>query len=1174
MAIITIELNDLVADTIVKKIDQIGTGAKFASAYVSDLSNAIKSLDGKGLSALSQSLSSLASQVKKANESHKELSSSIEKSNKIYTQNQIQISKVAEAKAKEELMNNRLFLSEIKVAEAKDRTSIRRQKELDDLKKISLANLRGNASQLIATAPEISAKGANELKRLNDEFKGITVNGQKAGDSLLTFSNIFKAYVAIRGANEIIKIVDAYTLMENRLKLVSTSQENATSLQNQMFTIANSSRVAVSELTQSFVRYDYALKGLGASQSESIRFTKTLTEQLAISGLTTMEQSSAMLQLSQALNKGKLDGDEFRTVMETLPTLATAIAKQMGVARGELIALAPEGKITAKVIREAMASIANDTDKAFQNLTPTIGQALTVVGNKVIELSGQFNQMTGLSGAVAESIIFLTKNTYLLGEALVIVSGIYATRFIPTILAGITTVSRAGLLLLANPIFTIPALFATGFAVLLKKNNDINDALDADNEKKRIIYEELRKSQQKYVEVVNDETKGTEKLSKATSDYIKLLTNLKALSAKGDLLPVEVEQRKADSEFGKRQKDIDDLIKYKDASLKTDREIQSEKRELLDETFNKQIADSFTTTTLIEKQRQQAYKESSVAINELIAERKRLELEYNTAVANAVTENTEVRKNEYIKQKRDALGFFNFIYSDEFLLKDKSIFNNENDISKTDLTGITKKKGNLENIQREIDLKSELALTNDSLLNKEYENIKKINEAHKKRVEQLEKEGILKVKTSIKNDINKEADEYNNTLTATRELQDELIINESQALLIMRETSRVKKEISLSDSVYSFEFHTESERKINDIKKQRDAIILLMEANKKATDEKFGTGTTQRSVDNLTAEAKKKLDEINRSDTIKGQFGTVGSDLDGSKAYTQAIEAQRVAYEEQVQNAKNRDKEILAEARKRGDSEAEIHRIAGEQEKAVNEANIEKKRQLDNEYASAQLALGANTAGALAGLAEKFAEGHSKRAHIAFEISKGLAYAEAVLNMASAISKANAESSIYTKGLAIGSAIAIGATQIATIASTDAKFAKGGLVRGKGSGTSDEIPAWLSNNEFVMTSKATSKYRNQLEAMNNESSSSSSGSGSSFIANTPASSNGTSSAGVNVNVYNTAGVSVETKTTKNDDGSQNIDLIISKIDAKLAQNYSQNLGQLTSAVKGNIARKY
>ncbi len=65
----------------------------------------------------------------------------------------------------------------------------------------------------------------------------------------------------------------------------------------------------------------------------------------------------------------------------------------------------------------------------------------------------------------------------------------------------------------------------------------------------------------------------------------------------------------------------------------------------------------------------------------------------------------------------------------------------------------------------------------------------------------------------------------------------------------------------------------------------------------------------------------------------------------------------------------------------------------------------------------------------------------------------------------------------------VGTILANVATAISTVKS--AKFAKGGKVNGPGTGTSDSIPAMLSNGEFVMTAAATRMFEPLLMTMNN-----------------------------------------------------------------------------------------
>lgn len=102
--------------------------------------------------------------------------------------------------------------------------------------------------------------------------------------------------------------------------------------------------------------------------------------------------------------------------------------------------------------------------------------------------------------------------------------------------------------------------------------------------------------------------------------------------------------------------------------------------------------------------------------------------------------------------------------------------------------------------------------------------------------------------------------------------------------------------------------------------------------------------------------------------------------------------------------------------------------------------------------------------------------------------SKALALAEIAINTGKAISKMiSAEAGKGVVGLGtMASGIATILSNIAAAISTvkSAKFAQGGSVVGPGSGTSDSIPAMLSNGESVMTAAATSMFAPLLSAFN------------------------------------------------------------------------------------------
>ena len=103
-------------------------------------------------------------------------------------------------------------------------------------------------------------------------------------------------------------------------------------------------------------------------------------------GLSTYDTSEVLLQLSQALGSGKLQGDELRSIMERMPAVGQAVAKVMGVSASEIKKLGSEGKITTEVMIRAAAELnkivpppptsMQEFDKALKDLRTELGENL------------------------------------------------------------------------------------------------------------------------------------------------------------------------------------------------------------------------------------------------------------------------------------------------------------------------------------------------------------------------------------------------------------------------------------------------------------------------------------------------------------------------------------------------------------------------------------------------------------------------------------------------------------------------------------------------------------------------------------------------------------------------------------------------------------------------------
>lgn len=296
---------------------------------------------------------------------------------------------------------------------------------------------------------QIEAKdlASKEVEKVNKSVLGL---GNVIKTSVTAFAsfNIAAKLAEIPGQLRVIS--DEFTTMQNMIRNVE-GEDNLKKITDQMFDLANQARVGVREYTTLFTRIDFAIKQTGGSAEEAQKITSTLSKAIAVAGRTGEEASAAMLQISQAFNKGKLDGDEFRTVMETMPDVMQAIADKLGVARGELINLAPQGVITADVMKEAILEMQGEIDVGFENSNETISQAFTVLRNNIVETIGKMNEGTGASKLVIEAISALSFVVTSLNEIIVVSIALLAAYVV-----------KLGLVAAANAVTAVSVLGVSG----------------------------------------------------------------------------------------------------------------------------------------------------------------------------------------------------------------------------------------------------------------------------------------------------------------------------------------------------------------------------------------------------------------------------------------------------------------------------------------------------------------------------------------------------------------------------------------------------------------------------------------------------------------------------------------------------------------------------------------
>ncbi len=218
--------------------------------------------------------------------------------------------------------------------------------------------------------------------------------GNKAENALGRMASMLASAFAV---SKIIEYADAYTNLQNRLKLVTDSTEALGQATQNVIDIAQNSRQALGATGDLYFKISQNADKLGLSVADVTRVTETFGKTLALSGAGTQQAEAAILQFSQALASGVFRGDEFNSVAENAPAAMDAFSRALGVTKGELRKLAHDGALTADILIQALKEQSAAVDEAFGKTESTISQAFTNLKNNVIVFVGQMNEATGAS---------------------------------------------------------------------------------------------------------------------------------------------------------------------------------------------------------------------------------------------------------------------------------------------------------------------------------------------------------------------------------------------------------------------------------------------------------------------------------------------------------------------------------------------------------------------------------------------------------------------------------------------------------------------------------------------------------------------------------------------------------------------------------------------------------
>jgi tape measure domain-containing protein len=208
---------------------------------------------------------------------------------------------------------------------------------------------------------------------------------------------------AIAAGSGIARAGDQATASLARLGAATGSIGAAEKAYQSLFELSQKTGVAVSESAGAFGRFAVAARDIGATQAQVLSLVQTIQQAGIVAGASAQETAAATMQLGQALASGRLQGDELRSILENMPTLGAALARELGVGVGELRKMGSEGKLSADVVFPALLRAGQSINVEFEKMPVTMARSFSILGEAMTRFAADLDRALGLSQGIARA---------------------------------------------------------------------------------------------------------------------------------------------------------------------------------------------------------------------------------------------------------------------------------------------------------------------------------------------------------------------------------------------------------------------------------------------------------------------------------------------------------------------------------------------------------------------------------------------------------------------------------------------------------------------------------------------------------------------------------------------------------------------------------------------------
>jgi len=246
-------------------------------------------------------------------------------------------------------------------------------------------------------------------QRVSKSFDKVKTSGFELGRAL----RFIGGYLGVKA---LLNYADTWTQIKSQLALITESDKERLSIQEQLYKIAQKTRQEMPATVDLFTKLTNNAKNLNLSEEKRLELTDLINKALVAGGGTSEENRRVLLQFGQALGIGKFAGQDLKAITQGNQGFAKTIAQGLGVDIGQLPEMGQKGQLTSQKVINAILKQSNQINKSFSKIAPTFKDSMTQISNSFGRLVNKLNEVTGAVNKIAYGMDKITKIIDFLAE--------------------------------------------------------------------------------------------------------------------------------------------------------------------------------------------------------------------------------------------------------------------------------------------------------------------------------------------------------------------------------------------------------------------------------------------------------------------------------------------------------------------------------------------------------------------------------------------------------------------------------------------------------------------------------------------------------------------------------------------------------------------------------------